>query len=103
MKRWSCLKMENKINKLNNEDLEAVSGGNKLDEFLDTVFGKAVLLLCRKDVAEALRDKKFTHSLEGCKSAEDVKSLFADRGVKVTEEEVLQWYEGGKELGYIQE
>ena len=102
--KGKCLMKKNELlNKLSNSELENVSGGNKLDDFLDTAFGKAILLLCRKDVADALRDKELTKSLERCKSAKDVQDLFSERGAEVTEDEVLQWYEGGKELGYIKE
>ncbi len=80
--------------KVNNESIKLVddqlkmSGGNKLDNELDTWYGKLYLLTCREDVQKALKDTNFTSKLLTAKNSGEVKKFFDDRGVSVTQQEV---------------
>ena len=64
-----------------------VSGGNALTDLGKTFWGKAGLALCRKDVREALTDEGFTNKLLNDNKSE-IKGLFAQRGVFVSDSEV---------------
>lgn len=80
-------KADNGPIKLSDDQL-GISGGNKLDDELNTWYGKLYLSTCREDVRKALKDNSFTDKLLAAKNSVEVKKVFDDRGVSVTQREV---------------
>ncbi len=64
-----------------------VSGGNAITDLAKTPWGKLGLSFCREDVRQALNDEDFTNKLLKADKSE-IKNLFAQRGVTVSESEV---------------
>ena len=77
---------------LSEEECDSVVGGNALTDLGKTPWGKIGLALCRKDVRDALNDEEFTSKLLKANKS-DIRGLFAQRGVSVSDTEVNFCYD----------